>query len=59
MLAIKVTTVISPPLSTLHTELVYSGRVMKTGRSVIDYKVVAGCTIHVMNIKPKKREKAI
>ena len=31
-------------------ELVYGGRVLKKGRSVEDYKVVAGCTIYMIMV---------
>lgn len=37
-------------------ELVFGGRVLKVGKTVQEYKVVSGCTIHVMTIKSKKRE---
>lgn len=38
------------------TELVYGGRILKAGKTAMDYKVVSGCTIYVMAVKPKKRE---
>ena len=41
-------------MSFLLIELVYDGRILKSGKQVVDYDVVAGCTIHVMLIKPKK-----
>ena len=46
-------------LNTVHTvtlELVFGGRVLKVGKTVLEYKVISGCTIHVMAIKSKKRE---
>lgn len=43
----------------LRSELVYGGRILKTGKTVTEYKVVPGCTIFVMAIKPKKRELAM
>lgn len=36
--------------------LVFSGRVLKAGKIVADYKVVPGCTIYAMDIKPRNRE---
>lgn len=38
----------------VNSELVYGGRILKTGKAVADYKVMAGCTIFAMAIKPKK-----
>lgn len=43
----------------IYTELVYGGRILKAGKTAMDYKVVSGCTIYVMAVKPKKRENEV
>ena len=32
----------------------FGGRILKPGKTVEDYKIVSGCTIHAMDIKPRK-----
>ena len=41
------------PLCTIG--LVFGGRVLKPGKTAVEYKVVPGCTVHAMDVKPKKQ----
>lgn len=42
-----------------YSELVFGGRILKAGKTVIDYKVTAGCTIYVLVVKQKRCELSI